>query len=158
MPRVRVSLLLLSVFAACLPSPRPYEGPATEGSPDAFTGCYEARFHAVSEYRPDPRWRLRLYPEAADSKKPGGGGGLPARRATASIQGSDDPFWRLIPGGIQLHIGDSLHGVYFDFVPAADGLAGRALYYSDTASGFGTERVTARRVACTPEWDRTGES
>lgn len=122
-------------------------------SPDPFVGCCEVAFHEVREWRPDNRWRLRLHPEAAASNKPGGGRGLPARRAAASIAGRDDPHWRLIPGGVQLYIGDSLHGVYFDFAPSADGLAGRTYYHLDTTIGFQVERVSARRVPCTEGWD-----
>jgi hypothetical protein len=149
MPRA-ASLLLLLVAAGCIPGPHPYDGPSIEDlAPDAFVGCYDATFHDVVEWRADNRWRFRLYSEAANSSKPGGGGGLPDRRATASIQESDDPYWRLIPTGVQMYIGDSLHGVYFDFTPTAQGLAGRAFHHSDTRDGFVTERVSARRVECT---------
>jgi len=68
--------------------------------------------------------------------------------------GWDDAYWRLTPGGIQLHIGDSLHGVLFDFAPTLEGLAGRAFHYADTSpDGFRTQRVSARRVECTAGWD-----
>jgi hypothetical protein len=154
MPRTTFILLPILIFVACFPSPRPYEGPTPEAlEPDLFVGCYQATFYEKNEWRPDNGWRLRLYADTAASNKPGGGRGLPARRATASIQDRDDPYWRIIPRGVQLHIGDTLHGVYFDFTPTAEGLAGRAFYYSDTARGFGTERVSARKVECTGEWD-----
>jgi hypothetical protein len=37
-------------------------------------------------------------------------------------------------------------------------LSGSTFRHSNTAEGCSAERVTARRVACTPEWDRTGET
>lgn len=112
MSRPAFIILPVLLLVACFPSPRPYEGPTPEGrEPDSFVGCYQATFHAVKAWRPENDWRLRLYPDAAASNRPGGRRGLPARRAHASIQERDDPFWRIIPGGVQLHIGDSLHGV-----------------------------------------------
>lgn len=152
--RATALLLLAPALASCGPKPKLYEGPTpAELTPDAYVGCYEAEYPKMHDWRPDPRWRLRLYAEAANSQRPSGGQGLPARRATATIARNDDPFWRLIPGGIQLHIGDSLHGVFYEFASRGGGLTGRAFYYSDTRRGFITEPVVARKVECTAAWD-----
>lgn len=146
----RMVLAILLPAAGCLPRPRPYDGPAPDGVlPDAYVGCYEAEFRA-SEDRTETRWHFRLYPDAASSKRPGGRNGLPARRATASIQELNDPWWLITPRGIQMHIGNTLHGSYYEFPrPRGTGvLAGRAFHYSDTASRFYVEPVTARKVEC----------
>lgn len=75
-----------------------------------------------------------------------------ARLARASVQ---DPieggWWRRIPGGFQMYFGDSLHGMYVDFLVRGDGLVGRAFSHSDTCFGrYLAETVSARGVPCPP--------
>ncbi|MBB4634268.1 hypothetical protein FHS01_000274 [Longimicrobium terrae] len=129
----------------------PYEGPAPEGldlSP--FIGCHEARFYKRVDGRPDNRWSLQLDSAVSRSTRPGSRHGPGVRHATTSNQRHDVAQWWGIPGGVQIHVGDSLHGYYVEFFPRADSLVGRAYYYSDTRGGFGTERVSAHRTSCSP--------
>lgn len=145
-----IPLVLCGSLAGCflLPSPHPYEGPSPEGADlRPFVGCYEVTSHPVDDI-PAERWQLQLDSAVAMSNRPGGGRGLPARRASASIQRRNDPHWRPTPGGIQLHIGDTLHGAYYEFTARGDSLVGRRYGYADTGRGFGLRRISARKIPC----------
>jgi hypothetical protein len=145
-----VLLVVCGGLAGCflLPSPHPYEGPSPEAADlRPFVGCYEVTSHATGRIAAE-QWQLQLDSAVAMSRKPGGATGLPARRASASIQGVDDPHWRPIPGGIQLYIGDTLHGAYYEFTARGDSLVGRRYGHADTARGFGLRRLSARKVSC----------
>lgn len=143
------SLPLLLVAAGCGSSPRPDEGPTPEGaSPEPYVGCYEAVYLKPDRERIHDRWEFRLFAEVANSRKPGGGTALPQRRATASVQGQDDPWWRVTATGFQMYMGDTLHGAYYDFRPAAAGFVGREFTAADTFEGFRSESMRARKVAC----------
>lgn len=140
---------------ALFPAPHPYRGPSVEGS-DAreLVGCYRAAFQKAREWGPDSTWYFRLDSLAPDSSRPGGGRSVPgARLARASIEdGFEGVYWRRIPNGIQMHIGDTLHGMYVDFLFHRDGLVGRAFGYSDVRFDHAVEMVSARRIPC-PEGD-----
>lgn len=71
--------------------------------------------------------------------------------ARTSNQSLYSAYWRMIPGGIQLYVGDSLHGWRVDLFPRGDGLAGLDYSFSDTWRGFQAERVWAHRVPCAPD-------
>jgi hypothetical protein len=145
-----VLLVATSGLSGCflLPSPHPYEGPSPEAADlHPFVGCYEVTSHAMRGIELE-QWQLRLDSAVAMSERPGGGRGLPNRRATASIQRYDDPYWRPVPAGIQLYIGDTLHGAYYEFKTAADSLVGRGYGYADTSAGFALRRISARKIPC----------
>src|SRR3954469_13986484 len=98
--RTRVSRFILLVacgsLAGCflLPPRHPYEGPSPEAADlRPFVGCYEVTSHPTGDI-PAERWTLQLDSAVAMSDRPGGARGLPARRASASIQRYDDPHWR----------------------------------------------------------------
>jgi hypothetical protein len=148
---VRPTLAISTAFvlAACFRSPTPYHGPTPGGADlSPFVGCYEARFYKREDWRPDNRWSFQLDSAVSQSRLPGSRSGPGVRHATTSNQRHDVPQWWVIPGGVQIHIGDSLHGRYIEFFPSGDSLVGRVYYYSDTRGGFDTERVSARRAAC----------
>jgi hypothetical protein len=146
-----ILLVACGSLAGCFlrPAPHPYEGPSPEADLRPFVGCYQVTSHPTDGI-PAERWTLRLDSAVAMSERPGGGRGLPARRASASIRRDTDPHWRPVPGGIQLHIGDTLHGAWYEFAPRGDSLVGRRYGYADTWRGFGLRRISARKVACTP--------
>lgn len=100
------------------------------------------------EWRINNQWKLRLDSALSQSTTPGTRGGPGVRQATTSRSGDVAVEWWLIPGGIQLHAGNSLHGQYIEFYPRADSLVGRTYDYADTRNGFTTDPLSAHRTAC----------
>lgn len=143
--------VLLLACTACR-GPRPYLGPSIgTGGAGSFAGCYEASPPAGRASDSNHPWSFVLDTITPEGGRPGSGERVPgAMWARTSNQGRYSSYWRMIPGGIQIYVGDSLHGWRVEFFPRGDQLVGRDYSFSDVWRGFQAERVSARRVPCAP--------
>lgn len=140
---------LFLLCAACFPGPRPYAGPSVAGvAASQFVGCYDATLPARGSDE-EWTWSFALDTAAPKAGGPGSGADVPgAMWARSSEQRSSSSYWRMIPGGFQLYVGDTLHGWRAEFFPRGGELIGRFYGFSDTDDGFHAERLRVRRVPC----------